>query len=211
MKRKSPIQHKVHTYKKENGKTVQSFLRGKGARQTHLANPTIQHLPNLKIHMNREIKDYYPSLGRNEVKEKPWHIVQNLLKKIPNKYIKGLTIEWYDSLNPYNTYYGKGPYGKYDEKDDRVLLRNTNSLPERVPVHEIGHRVFDKFLTKKQQDEWNATSAKLPEGYNGPYGKDEVFVELFTEQILGKKTLLHLEYQPEDVQKTFKKIWEELS
>lgn len=42
MSRKLPIRHKVRTYKKENGTTVRSYVRGNGSNLTHLANPKIK-------------------------------------------------------------------------------------------------------------------------------------------------------------------------
>ncbi len=39
--RKSPIRHKVHTYQKDNGTTVDNYIRGHSSPSAHLANPAL--------------------------------------------------------------------------------------------------------------------------------------------------------------------------
>ena len=49
--RKSPIKHKVKTFKKSSGKIVNNYLRGKGTISVKLANPTLS-IPSIKLPKN---------------------------------------------------------------------------------------------------------------------------------------------------------------
>ncbi len=74
MKRKSPIKHKVRAYKKEDGKTVNNYIRGKGLNPaTHLASPTLTQ--NIFNSDKQRIKYLIRSIDNKE--EESWNYFEN--------------------------------------------------------------------------------------------------------------------------------------
>jgi len=118
------------------------------------------------------------------VPEKVRSRVLRALERVPENHYRGAKFEWWDSTDPFNRYYGKGPHGRYLKENDTIVLRPLVSLQVRTIVHEVGHRVYNRLLSDLDRVRWKAAALKDKYHTIVPWGPpdwrtEEYFAELY--------------------------------
>ena len=164
--RKSPIHHSVRGHTRE-GKYIHEYERGSGVKR--------QRKSRVVGSKQIGIEGDAPTQTKSMVKK--------ILSKIPPQHIHDLKIEFrHRDTDP--MFQMHGMHGRYIKETKTLRLQPLKSLKSRVVYHEIGHHVYNNFLTSDEREQWedisrNVADRSIPSWMPKSFRPEEYFAELY--------------------------------